>query len=155
MRFNVRSFIVGIASCSVLLLGSNLAVAQTTPAPNSTSTDFSSDRVVGRVNPEQSIDVMVRNNTSSILYVGFSGGSHIQLEPNDDTTVSFDEAPINLFIYASGENLETEYRTTIAGNTICVEVIPKADQISPSPGTPPIPGDNALNINPSGTVYIY
>lgn len=155
MRFNVRNLMVGVASCSVILLGSNLAIAQTIPAPSSNSTDFLSDRVVGRVNPDQSIDVMVRNSTDAILYVGFAGGSHVQLEPNDDTTISFDEAPVNLFIYASGENLETEYRATIAGNTICVEVVPKNDQIPPSPGTPPIPGDNALNINPSGTVYIY
>lgn len=155
MLFNAQNMVVGVASCSTILLSSSLAFAQVTPAPNSASTDFLADRIVGQVDPAESIDVMVKNSTAAVLYVGFSGGSHIRLEPIDETTVSFDAAPVNLFIYTFGGHLSIEYSTTIAANTIQVEVIPKNSPMPVPVGMPPVPGDNALNVNPSGTVYIY
>jgi hypothetical protein len=69
-----------------------------------------------------------------------------KIEPKEKTTASFESVPVSLFVYPFAQNVSTKYNTTISGNTISVEVVP-LNSVTP--------GEGAINVNPSGTVYIF
>ncbi len=132
-------------TCGAIALSTNLAIAQTAPTSPPTI-DPAMLLPVGQVDPAKPFDVMVLNNTSTLLAIGFPGGANVKIEPSTEVTVSLPAAPTNLFIYPFGQNASTQYNYTISGNTIMVEVIPKDSEA---------PGDRALNINETGIVSIY
>jgi hypothetical protein len=146
MRLSIRNLLVGMASCSAVILCTNLAVSQMAPAPRPTSPSAAPGRTVGQVDRSKPIDVMVMNNTSAPLSVGFSGGAKIKIDPKEKTTVSFESVPVSLFVYPFAQNVSTKYNTTISGNTISVEVVP-LNSVTP--------GEGSINVNRSGTVYIF
>lgn len=145
MGVNLPKIVGGVLSVSAIVLSANLAVTQTTPTLRQI-TQNTSVKNVGKVDPSQTIDVIITNNTSTTLAAGFSGGSKVKIEPKNKTTVSFTDVPVNLFIYSFGENVNTKYNTTISGNSINVEVV-AIDRTTV--------GDNSLNVYRSGAVYIY
>lgn len=141
----IKNLLLGAVTCGTIALTANQAIAQTTPAPPPTI-DPAMLLPIGQVDPAKPFDVMVLNNTSTLLAIGFPGGANVKIEPSAEVTVSLPSAPTNLFIYPFGQNASTQYNYTISGNTIMVEVIPK-DSVAP--------GDRALNINETGIVSIY
>lgn len=145
MSVNLPKIVGGVLSVSAIVLSANLAVTQTTPTIRQITQNINV-KTVGKVDPSQTIDVIITNNTSATLAAGFSGGSKVKIDPKDKTTVSFTDVPVNLFIYSFGENVNTKYNTKISGNTITVEVV-AIDRTTV--------GDNSLNVYRSGAVYIY
>ncbi len=102
-------------------------------------------KMIGQVSPNSAVDMVVTNDTSTTLGVGFSGGANVKIEPGEKATVSFVATPANLFIYPSRQSVGTKYNVTLSGNTMNVQVIPMKTVAS---------GDSALNVSRAGMIYV-
>ena len=142
--------ILGILASSIIALGISGVDAQVRPVLGQSTIPTSSQvRDVGRVDPAAPIEVIVVNNMSSNLGIGFSGGPKITVEPGDKDMVTFpsESAPLNLFIYPLvGRKKSIKYNVTLTGNTITLEAV-GIDGIGL--------GDNSLNVDLEGNVYIF
>lgn len=148
LRFrNLRfcSWLAGLALCSTVLPYATMVVAQVEPVRQGLGQAPPSVRMIGQVNPSSTVDVVVTNDTSATLGVGFSGGANVKIEPGEKATVSFAVAPANLFIYPFRQSAGTKYNVTLSGNTMNVQVTPMKTVAS---------GDSALNVSRSGMVYV-
>jgi hypothetical protein len=130
-------FVFGSA---IPFLGSETAQAQTRTQPTTLV------GTAGTVNPTESVKVTVKNNTSIPLYSAISGGSSVELAQQGSTTFIFGSTPINVFVYPASGEASLKFDTSVQGNIVTV-------QVSQTSGD--TPGDGAINIRPSGQVYIY
>lgn len=101
---------------------------------------------IGQINSREPVTLKIVNSTSFPLFAGISGGTRVELEPNDDTNFTFDSTPINVFIYPATGEASLEYETTIQGNALTVRVVQ---------GTGVTPGDSTINVRPNGSVFVF
>ncbi|GFE71405.1 hypothetical protein [Chroococcus sp. FPU101] len=144
MRFHSLSMLMGIAA-----LGAGLFPVSLTAAPVSNPTIVAQNvpvGTVGQVSPNQTIRVVVQNNTPVALFAGISGGTRVELPRGASTAFTFDSTPINVFVYPDGQAISLKYDTSIQGNTVTVRVTQVGGET---------PGDGSVNINRSGAVYVF
>ena len=141
--------LLGLLASSIIALGISGVDAQVRPVLGQPTTPASSKVMdVGRVDPAAPIEVIVVNNLSDDLGIGFSGGPKIIVEPGDKDMVRFPSksAPFNLFIYLLGQKQSIKYNVTLTNNTITLEAV-TIDGVGL--------GDKSLNVDLEGNVYIF
>ncbi len=101
---------------------------------------------VGRIAPNKPVRLVVQNGTPAALFAGISGGSRVELPVSGSNAFVFDSTPVNVFVYPAGTAMSLKYATTISGNTVTVRVTQVGGDN---------PGDGSININTSGSVYVF
>ncbi|MBE9227243.1 hypothetical protein IQ264_17595 [Phormidium sp. LEGE 05292] len=145
MRFRSMSVLIGIAALSTGILP--VTIISATPKPHSAILAQSVPvGNVGKINPAQPIKMTVVNSTSIPLFAGISGGTRVELAPQNKNTFIFDSTPINVFVYPAEGSASLKYKTTTEGNTVNIQVTQVGGVT---------PGDGAINIRPSGAIYVF
>jgi hypothetical protein len=148
MRFSPTAMISGAVIFGLGYLPAQFSPARAVVVPQE-STIAQSDPLVysaGSIDPNEMVKVEVMNDTSLALYAGISGGSRVELAPQGKTTFQFDSTPINVFVYPAITEAILKYETSVTDNTIEV-------MVTQTSGDPP--GDEAINVDPAGDVYIF
>jgi hypothetical protein len=145
MRFQILSVLLGVATLSAGTFPIAGTIATPQPTPISVTQNVTVG-TVGQVSPNRTIRIVVLNNTSAALFAGISGGSRVELPRGANTAFAFDSTPINIFIYPAVREISLKYNTTVRGNTVTVQVTQVGGDT---------PGDGSVNINRSGSVYVF
>lgn len=101
---------------------------------------------VGKIDPSQSVELTLINETLDALLVGESGHVQYQVAAGSNLSITLASFPVNLFLSPSPVNISTAYRVTIDGNAITVQVLHLESDA---------PGDRSLIIARDGTVSVY
>jgi hypothetical protein len=149
MRVNIQNTIAEAALGTTLALGLHPVMAQQAPTPApipEIAADAPEAMPMGQIDATKPVEVILMNNSATLLSVGFPGMANIKIEPAEQIEIAFETIPARLFIYPFSETGNVQYMTDVSGNTISVEVVPYTGEA---------PGDRAFNIDPLGQVYIY
>ncbi len=133
--------LLGLLASSIIALDIGVVDAQVQPVLGQPTIPASSKvRTVGLVDLADPIEVIVVNNLSSALGIGFSGGPKITVKPGDEDLLTFpsESAPFNLFVYSLGRKQSIKYNVTLTDNTITLEAV-AIDDVGQ--------GDKSLNVD--------
>lgn len=146
MRSTLRFALLGVISCGAMLWHADLATAQVRVIIRPIVPAATTVRIVGEVDPTEPIDIVITNVLAVPLGIGFAGGANVEVAPDETAKLTFTTVPVNLFVYPLASGMSIRSRVTIEDNTISASVLPL---------TSVAPGDVTLNVDGSGTVYVY
>lgn len=146
MHFQFVSSLLGVTVLCTGLAAVLTPVSVATAQAQEIAQGGSAAAPIGQINPREPVTMKIVNSTSFPLFASTSGGTRVELDPNDDTDFTFDSTPINVFVYPATGEASLEYETTIQGNALTVRVVR---------GTGVTPGDGTINIRPSGSVFVF
>lgn len=108
---------------------------------------------VARINPEVAIEIKFINQTGEAIEYGLTGNQEIpqKLSANDTALLSNISPDTHILISSlnpskSGLGGNLKYDVAVSDNLLTVTIEQQNDLIT---------GDSALNIHPSGAIYIY
>ncbi|HIK46030.1 MAG TPA: hypothetical protein IGR64_14280 [Leptolyngbyaceae cyanobacterium M65_K2018_010] len=146
MKTRFQAPVIGLMVGTLLVFGAGLAQSQIRPAPVPSVPASSLPRTVGQVDTTKAIEIVVVNQVSEPISMGFSGGIKVVVNPGNEVMVSFPEAPVNLFVYPLGAQANIKYDAAVADNRITLAVTTINDVA---------PGDRSINVDRTGLVYIF
>ncbi|MGE5656930.1 MAG: hypothetical protein ACM37W_09965 [Actinomycetota bacterium] len=145
MRFNLLSIWIGMTGLSLGIFPVPIATALP-PTHSFVLAQTGQTGKVGQVSTQGAVRLVVMNQTSVALFAGISGGTRVEVTPQGKSIFVFDSTPINVFVYPAQEPISLKFETSVRANIVTVQV----SQINDYP-----PGDSAINIRPSGDIYVY
>lgn len=148
MRFSLMATL-----CSILMIGICLAPTQLMFSGNRADAQtevieqaIPPEEGSNSINPYESVEIIIVNNTSLDLFAGISGGTRVELPPQETINVHFDAPPISVFVYPISPGSTLKFNTNFEDNVVTVEVTQIEDVA---------PGYRAITIEPSGNAYIF
>lgn len=121
----------------------DIPVTQGTPAQTYTPGAW---QPVARINPNQPVTVTITNETGYNLETGLTTGQiNTQISPGSSYTMNNVPKNSNLVINSIGRASVLDYRIDVQDNVVNVTVKTAAG----------VAGDNAINIQDTGAIFIY